>query len=634
MANFGSLVVALNANIAGFSRSMGQAQSILGGFASQLRGLGAGLVLGGIGFGIASELQNFIEFEDAMIRVKAITGATAGEMQLLTDRVHQLARQSGIDQKSIWGVMLELGRANFNPKEINDVAEAVLNLSKATGSDTTRTGEIIGSMINAFSMSGGDAAMVADKLTVAANRSQTSVEELGDAMAYVGTIGKDIGVSMDETLAMMGVLGNFNIRGSMAGTSTRRLFTLMATDSQRLAGIFGESFTDINGNFVGITRAMQIMNEATADMAAPERLAKFNEAFGMLGVASASTLSGMVQQYSELKAAIEGGTGAALAQATEMESGVGGSLRRLMASWTEMKISMMSDWSETMIFMIDSATSASSQVAGVWDSFQVDLSAAFLKISVWWGWVWDNAADLLINAFGTMLLKVAEMGDTVWSVLSWVSDVAVTTAENIGDAYGTIIQNLIDNFIAMGSNLKEMFKSVWTYIKNLGKDHTLQFDFTPMKNVMDGMVQKELPEFARKTSAITDMIKAKTDAAFNNLAGDTLDERMNDAFNSLAKMQGGTIQPKPQWDPNKTPGFRGEKFEPSTTPAVKEAVQSSMPTAELGLKGTSKAYEIIMKARNNRQEKLLEEIAKNTAKAAAGTVRPGFTGEIAEGLFE
>jgi hypothetical protein len=451
-------------------------------------------------------------------------------------------------------------------------------------------------------------------------------------MAYVGPIGKDIGVTMDETLAMMGVLGNFNIRGSMAGTSTRRLFTLMATDSQRMSEIFGKSFTDINGNFIGVTAAMQLMADATKDMAAPERLAKFNEAFGMLGVASSSTLASMITQYSELKTAITDSTGEAQKQADMMESGVGGSLRRLMATWTEFKTTIITMWADTISNILDTLTGWVTSASDLWNTAQNEASAAFLVIGVAWQWVMDNFHDAATVSTGVVIMAITFLGDTCYNTFMWIKDVAVITSQNLGDAFGTVLSNTIENFKILGRNIREVFVSVWDYIKNIGKSRTFELAFEPFKAELDGLVTRELPKFENKASFVTDMVANKVKESLDNLdKRASLGDQIDAALQELQAMQGGKLEPKAQWDPTKTPADRGNQFSPRTTPAPTDTVKTGA-TAQIGLQGTAKAYEIIMKARNDKHTKLLEKIAENTGKTAE-PVRPGFEGAIAEGLM-
>ena len=59
-----------------------------------------------------------------------------------------------------------------------------------------------------------EATRVADGLTAAANKSFNSVESLGEALKYAGPVAADANMSLEETLAILGSLGNMGIQGS------------------------------------------------------------------------------------------------------------------------------------------------------------------------------------------------------------------------------------------------------------------------------------------------------------------------------------------------------------------------------------------------------------------------------------
>ncbi len=70
--------------------------------------------------------------------------------------------------------------------------------------------------IRQFSLEASDAVRVADGLTAAANKSFNSVESLGEALSYAGPVAADANMSLEETLAILGTLGNLGIQGSEA----------------------------------------------------------------------------------------------------------------------------------------------------------------------------------------------------------------------------------------------------------------------------------------------------------------------------------------------------------------------------------------------------------------------------------
>ncbi len=55
-------------------------------------------------------------------------------------------------------------------------------------------------------------------------------------------------MSLEETLAVLGTLGNLGIQGSEAGTALRRLLTLGSAESEKFQKVFGVATKDAQGN--------------------------------------------------------------------------------------------------------------------------------------------------------------------------------------------------------------------------------------------------------------------------------------------------------------------------------------------------------------------------------------------------
>ena len=72
---------------------------------------------------------------------------------------------------------------------------------------------IMAATIRQFGMEAGEATRVADGLTAAANKSFNTVESLGEALSYAGPVAANANMSLEETLAILGTLGNMGIQG-------------------------------------------------------------------------------------------------------------------------------------------------------------------------------------------------------------------------------------------------------------------------------------------------------------------------------------------------------------------------------------------------------------------------------------
>ena len=277
-------------------------------------------------------LAMFVPFSDQMKTVGAVSGTTAAELEMLESKAKDLGRTTSFTATQVAQMMTELGRAGFNPGEIDSMIASVLNLSRASGTEAALAAGIMAATIRQFSLDATDATRVADVLTYTANKTFNSVESLGEALKYAGPVAAQLGMSLEDTVAILGTLGNVGIQGSEAGTALRRLATLSAAEATRMQTIFGVAFQDAAGNARPLVDVLGEVAVATENMATGERTAKFNEAFGLLGITSAQVIAGVASDTKQLKRELDSLNGVAADTAAEMDSGIGGSFRIFMSA--------------------------------------------------------------------------------------------------------------------------------------------------------------------------------------------------------------------------------------------------------------------------------------------------------------
>lgn len=277
-------------------------------------------------------LAAFVPFSDQMKTVGAVSGAVGENLEMLETKAKDLGRTTSFTATQVAAMMTELGRAGFSPQQIDDMIASVLNLSRASGTEAALAAGIMAATIRQFSLDATDATRVADVLTYTANKTFNSVESLGEALKYAGPVAAQLGMSLEETVAILGTLGNVGIQGSEAGTALRRLTTLSAAEAQRMQSIFGVAFQDAAGNARPLVDVLGEVAAATENMASGERTAKFNEAFGLLGITAAQVISGVAADTRQLQSELDNLNGTAANTAAEMDSGIGGSFRIFMSA--------------------------------------------------------------------------------------------------------------------------------------------------------------------------------------------------------------------------------------------------------------------------------------------------------------
>jgi TP901 family phage tail tape measure protein len=330
----GGAYVELTARSAQFLKGLEAAQKRLKSFGASTRMIGTKLMGLGVAAAapVAGSVATYANFDDAIRAAGAVAGATGAAFDSLREKAKLLGATTSFSASEVASLMTELGRAGFSPKQIEEMTGAVMNLARATGTDATLSSGIMAATIRQFSMAATDAVRVADGLTAAANKSFNSVESLGEALSYAGPVAADANMSLEETLAILGTLGNLGIQGSEAGTALRRLLTLSASESEKFQKVFGVATKDAQGNARKLVDVLGEVAAATANMGSGDRAAAFNEVFGLLGITSASAIGKSVTDTRQLLGEIQKARGISAKTAADMDSGIGGAFRILKSS--------------------------------------------------------------------------------------------------------------------------------------------------------------------------------------------------------------------------------------------------------------------------------------------------------------
>jgi TP901 family phage tail tape measure protein len=330
----GGAYVELTTRSSQFLKGLEAAQKRLKSFGASTRLLGTKLTGLGVAAAtpVAGSLAVYTSFDDAIRAAGAAANATGETFESLRNTAKHLGATTSFSATEVASLMTELGRAGFSPKQIEEMTLAVMNLARATGTDATLSSGIMAATIRQFSMEASDAVRVADGLTAAANKSFNSVESLGEALSYAGPVASDANMSLEETLAILGTLGNLGIQGSEAGTALRRLLTLSAAESEKFMKVFGVATKDAQGNARNLVDVLGEVSAATDNMGTGDRAEAFNEVFGLLGITSASAIGKTVTDTRQLLAELQNSGGIAAKTAADMEAGIGGAFRILKSS--------------------------------------------------------------------------------------------------------------------------------------------------------------------------------------------------------------------------------------------------------------------------------------------------------------
>ena len=320
--------------------------------ASPLGLLGMGAATMGAGALITGSMSKAMDFESQLSSIKALTGATADEM----DRIKSLALKLGADTKysaleAAQGFE-ELLKAGLSVEQVeNGGAEAALNLATAGGLGLAEAAEIMSTAMNAFKADGLSAAQAANILAGTANASATGVSELKFSLAAVSAVASGVGMSFQDVNAALGLFANNGLKGSDAGTSLKTMLmnlipdTKKATEEFARLGLLTESgtsaFFNQEGHLKSLTEISDLLQTSMAGMTDEQRLMSMQTMFGSDAIRAANILykegaDGVRKFNSEMMKVT------ALDVAKEKMNNAKGAIEQLAGSFETMQIRVMS----------------------------------------------------------------------------------------------------------------------------------------------------------------------------------------------------------------------------------------------------------------------------------------------------
>lgn len=312
--NLSSINLRFFANIAPLITGLNKAERALDRAGRQMQATGKRLTMqltapiAGMG---AIAVNTFQAFEQQMAEVKAVSGATGAEFEALKKNAEKLGASTIFTAKEVGALQAEFARLGFSADEITKVTEATLYLAQASGEDLARSAEIAGATIRAFGLDASQTTHVADVMAESFNKSALDLSTFADAMKYVGPVAAAAGISLEETSAMLAVLSNSGIKGSMAGTALRKIIGDLGagaepvTEKIKQLAASGITFSDANEE-VGRTAQSALLVLAKGSAQIDPLTASFEKADGA-AKAMAETMGATTQgAFKNLQSAFEG----------------------------------------------------------------------------------------------------------------------------------------------------------------------------------------------------------------------------------------------------------------------------------------------------------------------------------------
>ena len=296
-----------------------------------------------IDFGVQS-VNTLQGFEDSMLKVQALSGATADQYQQLSDAALHYGSTTAWTSQNVADAMGYMALAGFDTNEILSATPGVLSLASASGEDLATVSDILTDAMTGFGDSASDATRYADVLATTQAKSNTTVGMLGEAFTYVSSLAGTYSYSLEDVSTALGVMANAGVKGSMAGTSLSSVITRLGTNTSGARDAIealGVQFYNTDGTARPLGDVIVDLCDATANMTTEQ---KASLASTVAGAEAQKGLLAILNQgssaYTDLNQKLKESSGNADEMADTLESGLGGAIRSLSSAWEGFKIKL------------------------------------------------------------------------------------------------------------------------------------------------------------------------------------------------------------------------------------------------------------------------------------------------------
>lgn len=408
MPTDGTLIFDTNIDAAQFHNALqemkkyadGVTSEISGGF-TVLKGTLANLLSGAIAgvtgqlSGLASSVMSTgMSFESSMSEVQALSGATAEEMQKLTDAAKEYGASTQYTASESAQALKYMALAGWDAEQSTAALPSVLNLAASAGMDLAQASDIVTDYVSAFGLEAADAAKLADELSYAQANSNTSVEQLSEAYKNCAANLHANGQSMETTTALLSMMANQGFKGAESGTALTaamrdisNAMELVDGTTRQYAVSIGDTaiaVTDAEGNFRQLTDIYADVEKATDGMSEAERNAALSSVFTADSIKAANyVLAAGSDAAKDFAADLEGAAGTSADAAATMQDNIQGAVTRLSSAFDGLKVSVFEELKEPLRQIVDTLTDtlSSPKVQSAVSGIAQTLGQAFQKLA-------------------------------------------------------------------------------------------------------------------------------------------------------------------------------------------------------------------------------------------------------------
>lgn len=302
---------------------------------ASLSGMAARYISLAAAIGIVSKaVKNAFEvnksFERKNSELASVLGTTKDGMEKLTTAAKELGRTTEFTSSEVVDLQMALARLGFTQAQILDMEGPVLKFAAAVNAELGRASNFAGAALRGFGLEAKDTEHLLDVMAAATTKSALDFSKLETSMSIVAPVAHAFGLSVEDTVTLLGSLANAGFDASSAATATRNILLNLADANGKLAKGLGHTARTFPEIIAALKEcaAKGIDLNSTLEMTDKRSVAAFNAL--ITGAASAD----------ELRDALGNVDGTLNDMYETMTNNVAGAIKQLQSAWEGLMLTM------------------------------------------------------------------------------------------------------------------------------------------------------------------------------------------------------------------------------------------------------------------------------------------------------
>ena len=427
--------------------------SIAGGAMKVVGGAIAGATAAVGAFG-ASAVSAGMSFDSAMAQVAATSGksmeqlnsevVTVGDFTgTLRDFAQEMGATTAFSATQSAEALNYMALAGYDATTSVQMLPQVMNLAAAGSMDLARASDMLTDAQTALGLTIPETEQMVNKMATAAANSNTSVEQLGDAILTVGGTAKTLKGGTTELTTVLGKLADNGIKGAEAGTHLRNIMLAMNPTTDAAANAWeslGVQAYDAEGNLRPLQDTFQDLSKAMEGMTDQQKTQLIQDMFNKTDLASVNALlSTTSEQWSKLSDTIDKSaksTAASDMAKTQLEN-LSGAVTYFKSALEGVQIAVSDQLTPTLVEFVNLGTDGLSRLT---EAFKNDGISGAMQV----------LGDVISEALAKIIEKLPQAIEAGMSLLSAVAEGIISNLPMIMDAAGQII-SMLGSYIVQNS---------------------------------------------------------------------------------------------------------------------------------------------------------------------------------------